>query len=48
MILFTLGSDLLFHRWWIYHDPNLRIVHQQFACEHLALSGGIVGLMVAG
>lgn len=48
LILFTLGSDLLFHRWWIYRDPNLRTVHQQFACEHLALSGGIVGLMVAG
>lgn len=45
LIVFTLSADLLFHRYWTYKDDNERAVHRFFLFEHLALNGGILGLI---
>lgn len=44
LIVFTLTSDILFHRYWTYTDPTEQTVHKQFLFEHVAVIGGIIGL----
>lgn len=45
LIVFTAGADLLFHRFWTYTDPNEQVLHKFFLFEHIALIGGLLGLM---
>lgn len=45
LIVFTAGADLLFHRFWTYPDPNEQVIHKFFLFEHVALIGGILGLI---
>lgn len=45
LIVFTLGADALFHRYWTYADPGERVIHQFFLFEHVALVGGILGII---
>jgi uncharacterized membrane protein YphA (DoxX/SURF4 family) len=45
LIVFTLAADALFHRFWTYPDPEAQIIHKFFLYEHLALVGGILGLI---
>ena len=45
LIIFTLSADFLFHRYWTYINPEERAVHRFFLFEHLAVNGGILGLI---
>lgn len=45
LIGFTAGADLLFHRFWTYSDPHEQVIHKFFLFEHVALMGGILGLI---
>lgn len=47
LILFTLGADILFHRFWTYRDPGEQIVHKFFLFEHFALCGALLVLVAA-
>jgi transmembrane protein len=44
LIIFTLLSDALFHRFWTYPDPKDATIHKFFLYEHVALAGGLLGL----
>lgn len=44
---FVVAADALFHRFWRYTDPAERMVHKQFLFEHVALIGGLLGLVSA-
>jgi putative oxidoreductase len=45
LILFTVAADAMFHRYWTYPDPGEQVIHKFFLFEHVALCGGILGLM---
>lgn len=45
LIVFTVAADGLFHRYWTYADPGEQVIHKFFLFEHVALCGGILGLM---
>ena len=47
LIVFTATADALFHRFWTYPDPAEQVMHKFFLCEHVALIGGLLGLMAA-
>jgi uncharacterized membrane protein YphA (DoxX/SURF4 family) len=47
LILFTLASDAMFHRYWTYSEPGEIVMHKFFLFEHVALCGGILGLGAA-
>jgi uncharacterized membrane protein YphA (DoxX/SURF4 family) len=44
LIVFTLLSDGLFHRFWTYPEPKDATIHKFFLYEHVALVGGLLGL----
>lgn len=45
IILFIVAADALFHRYWTYEDPQEVTLHKLFLFEHVALTGGILGLI---
>lgn len=45
LILFLIAADIMFHRFWTYADPAERTNHRFFLYEHVALIGGILGLI---
>lgn len=45
LILFTLSADLLYHRFWLIEDPQERITQKLYLYEHMALCGGLLGLL---
>lgn len=45
LIAFTVAADGMFHRYWTYTDPGEQVIHKFFLFEHVALCGGILGLM---
>jgi len=47
LIVFTLTSDALFHRYGGHSDPGAMVMHKFFLFEHVALCGGIFGLAAA-
>ncbi len=45
LIVFLIAADLMFHRFWTYPDPVEQTNHRFFLYEHIALTGGILGLI---
>lgn len=45
LIVFTLAADAMFHRYWTYADPHEQVIHKFFLFEHVALVGGLLGLI---
>lgn len=45
LIVFPIAADTMFHRFWTYPDPVEQTTHRFFLYEHVALAGGILGLI---
>lgn len=45
LIVFLIAADAMFHRFWTYPDPVEKTNHRFFLYEHVALAGGILGLI---
>lgn len=45
LIVFLIAADAMFHRFWTYPDPAESTTHRFFLHEHVALAGGILGLI---
>jgi uncharacterized membrane protein YphA (DoxX/SURF4 family) len=45
LIVFLIAADTMFHRFWTYPDPADQTNHRFFLYEHVALTGGILGLI---
>jgi len=45
LIMFIASADLMFHRYWTYADPNEQVLHKFFLFEHVALIGGLLGII---
>ena len=45
IIIFIIIADALFHRYWTYDNPQEVTIHKLFLFEHVALIGGILGLI---
>ncbi len=47
LIVFLIAADAMFHRFWTYPDQVERMNHRFFLYEHVALTGGILGLIAS-
>ncbi|WP_431480627.1 hypothetical protein [Pseudomonas thivervalensis] len=45
LIVFIASADLMFHRYWTYADPHEQVLHKIFLFEHVALIGGLLGII---
>ncbi|MNL52068.1 hypothetical protein D3C87_1752120 [compost metagenome] len=45
LIVFIASADLMFHRYWTYSDPHEQVLHKFFLFEHVALIGGLLGII---
>ena len=45
LIVFIASADLMFHRYWTYSDPHEQVLHKIFLFEHVALIGGLLGII---
>lgn len=45
LIVFLTAADAMFHRFWTYPDTVEETNHRFFLYEHIALTGGILGLI---